>query len=108
MTSLSSCLELSILTHRQASGVGRLFSLFLKSCWPERGDGNEICEDKRLQHILSWKPMAQYFNYLGKLSGIGIIFFKNWPVIVNRSDTFFYQLIRIARGKIKFNDIFSR
>ena len=68
MTSISSRLKLSDLTHRQASGIGRLFSLFLKSCWPEGGDENEISEDKKLQHILSWKPMVQYFNYLGKLS----------------------------------------
>lgn len=89
MTSLSSCLDISSLTHRQASGVGRLFSLFLQSCWPEGGDGKEISEDKKLQHILSWKPMAQYFNYLGKLSGIRVKLFKNWPLIVNRSYTFF-------------------
>lgn len=70
MTSLSSCLELSSLTHRQASGVSRLFFRFLKRCWPEGDDGKEISQDKKLQHILSWKPMAQYFNYFGELSGI--------------------------------------
>ena len=70
MASLSSHLELSRLTHRQASGVGRLFSLFLKSRWPEEGGGKEISPDKKLQHILSWKPMAQYFNYFGELNGI--------------------------------------
>lgn len=70
MASLSSHLESSSLTGRQASGVGRLFSLFLKSCWPNEGDGKEISQDKKLQHILSWKPMAQYLNYYGALSGI--------------------------------------
>lgn len=70
MASLSSHLQLSNLTHRQASGVGRLFSRLLKRCWPEEGDGKEISQDKKLQHILSWKPMAQYFNYFGALSGI--------------------------------------
>lgn len=70
MASLSSHLELSSLTRRQASGVGRLFSLFLKSCWPEEGDGKEISQDKKLQHVLSWKPMAQYLNYFGALSAI--------------------------------------
>ena len=76
MTSLSSRLELPSLSHRHASGVGRLFFLFLKRCWPEGGDGNEISDDKKLQHILSWKPMAQYFNYLGKLSGIQVNLLK--------------------------------
>lgn len=70
MASLSLHLELSGFTHRQASGVGRLFSLFLKSCWPGGGDGKEISQDKKLQHILSWKPMAQFFNYFGEISGI--------------------------------------
>ena len=70
MTSLSSHIELSSLTHRQASGVGRLFSLFLKSCWPEGGHGKETSQDKKLQHILSWKPMAQFFNYFGEFSGM--------------------------------------
>ena len=70
MASLSSHLALSSLTHRQASGVGRLFSLFLKSCWPEGGGGKEISQDKTPQHILSWKPMAQFFNYFGEFFGI--------------------------------------
>ena len=77
MTSLSSHLDLSSFSRRQASGVGRLFSLFLKSCWPEGGDGKEISQDKKLQHILSWKPMAQYFNYFGKLNGICVVFSQN-------------------------------
>lgn len=70
MASLSSRLALSNLTHRQASGVGRLFSRLLKRFWPEGRDGEEISQDKKLQHILAWKPMAQYFNYFGALSGI--------------------------------------
>ena len=70
MASLSSRLELPSFTHRQASGVGRLFSLFLKSSWPEGGDGKEISQNKTLQHILSWKPMSQFFNYFGEFFGI--------------------------------------
>ena len=70
MEEVSSRLELSSFTHTQSSGVGRLFSLLLKSCWPERGDGKEISQDKKLQHILSWKPMAQYFKCFGALGGI--------------------------------------
>lgn len=76
MTSVSSRLEFSNLTHRQASGVGRLFSLLLKRCWPEEGHGKEISQDKKLQHILSWKPMASYFNYFGALCEIRV-FFQN-------------------------------
>ena len=75
MTSLSSRLELSNLTHRQASGVSRLFSLLLKRCWPEEEHGKEISQDKKLQHILSWKPMAQFFNYFGALCEVYVFFF---------------------------------
>ena len=67
MTSIGSRLEFTSLTHRQASGVGRLFSLLLQRCWPGEEHGQEISQDKKLKHILSWKPMAQFFNYFGAL-----------------------------------------
>ena len=66
MASFSSGLELSSLSQSQAFGVGTLFALLLKRCWPEERDGKEVSQDKKLQHILSWKPMSQYFKFFSK------------------------------------------
>ena len=63
MTSLRSKLGSS--SDWQTSGVGKLFALLLKRCWPKGSDGKEPSQDEILQHILSWKPMAQYFKYFG-------------------------------------------
>lgn len=65
MASLSLRLESS--TRLQNSGVGKLFALLLKRCWPKDSDGKEASQMETLQHILSWKPMAQYFKNFGML-----------------------------------------
>jgi len=65
MASLSSRLDSS--NHWQSFGVGKLFSLLLMRCWPQGSDGKEPSKNETLLHILSWKPMAQYFKYFGTL-----------------------------------------
>lgn len=67
MAMLSSRLDSAKLTHWQASGVSRLFGLSLKRYWPVGSGVREPSQDEILRHILSWKPMAQYFEYFGKL-----------------------------------------
>ncbi|XP_022797655.1 E3 ubiquitin-protein ligase rnf213-alpha-like isoform X3 [Stylophora pistillata] len=49
----------------QSPEVGGLFSLLLKTCWPEDSTEKELSQDKKLEHILTWKPMAQYFKHFG-------------------------------------------
>ena len=72
MASLSSGLDFSSLTQRQTSGVGTLFALLLKRCWPDGRDRKEVSQDKKLQHILSWKPMAHYFKFFGTCCSVKV------------------------------------
>ena len=49
----------------QDSGHRKLLGLFLKRCWPKGDGGKEPSQAEQLRYILSWKPMAKYFQCFG-------------------------------------------
>lgn len=67
MKSLKTKLESSGTDCWQASGVSKLFALLLKRCWPKGSGDKGPSQEDMLEHILSWKPMAKYFEYFGEL-----------------------------------------
>lgn len=52
----------------QSTEVVELFSLLLETCWPTDTNERDLSQDKVLEHILTWKPMAQYFKHFGTCS----------------------------------------
>ena len=60
----------------QDSDVGELFSAWLKRYWPQGSDGRKSSQDEKLLHVLSWKPMAQFFKYFGMLFGCFYYYYK--------------------------------
>ncbi|CAH3163087.1 unnamed protein product, partial [Porites evermanni] len=58
----------------QDSGARKLLGLFLRRCWPKGDGGKEPSRGDQLRYILSWEPMAKYFQCFGgdKLQGVAL------------------------------------